>query len=186
MKITDRRVLIPRVIERGNLTEDDRAFLRRIQKQSGQTKYTAERRRLIRLLTDYAVTGPDGRFSPLDVCWAPSLEPEPLSAPSLAQDTSVATITPLHGMTARLYGSGDQYSVRFAGNLIVTNSRDPECDAARALKAMGVTGKLTMLDGVTGMPRTIINIEKAALYECVEGKNGPRFRKVQTRIAEAA
>jgi hypothetical protein len=57
---------------------------------------------------------------------------------------------------------GYRYSVIFRGKLLVERSRDPECDAARALVAKGITGKLTMLDGKTGKPRTIINIEKAA------------------------
>ena len=57
---------------------------------------------------------------------------------------------------------GYRYSVLFEGQLLVDRSRDPECDAARALVARGITGKLTMLDGKTGKPRTIIDIEKAA------------------------
>src|SRR4026209_346236 len=71
-------------------------------------------------------------------------------------------------LTARLHPNwvggrdGYRYSVICRGQLIVDRSRDPECDAARALKAMGHTGKLTMLDGKTGVRRRIINIEKAA------------------------
>src|SRR5262249_42791606 len=45
-------------------------------------------------------------------------------------------------------------------------SRDPECDAARALQAMNRTGVLVLLDrlpgGRSGKPRTIVNIKKAA------------------------
>jgi hypothetical protein len=48
------------------------------------------------------------------------------------------------------------------GKLLVERSRDPECDAARALLALGHTGKLTLCDGKTGIPRTIIDIERAA------------------------
>ena len=40
--------------------------------------------------------------------------------------------------------AGYLYSVIYEGRLIVERSRDPECDAARALIAKGVTGKLTM------------------------------------------
>jgi hypothetical protein len=47
---------------------------------------------------------------------------------------------------------GYRYSVIFRGKLLVENSRDPECDAARALLARGITGKLTMCDGKTGLP----------------------------------
>jgi hypothetical protein len=44
----------------------------------------------------------------------------------------------------------------------VEGSRDPECDAARSLLNQGYTGTLHMLDGKTGKPRTIIDIERAA------------------------
>ena len=69
--------------------------------------------------------------------------------------------------------TGYAYSVIFRGELIVDKSRDPECDAARALLARGHTGRLTMLDGKTGKPRTIINIEKAAKLRTVEPNRGP-------------
>ena len=87
-------------------------------------------------------------------------------------------------LTARLHPKwvggrdGYRYSVIFEGKLIVDRSRDAECDAARALVAMGRTGKLTMLDGKTGRPRTIIDIEKAAQRACTEGPHGPRFKTV--------
>ena len=54
------------------------------------------------------------------------------------------------------------YDVTYNGEMIVTDSRDPEPEAARALLAKGITGKLTILDAITGEPRTIIDIEKAA------------------------
>jgi hypothetical protein len=54
-------------------------------------------------------------------------------------------------LKARLHprwtSAGYRYSVIFRGKLLVERSRDPECDAARALVAKGITGKLTMLDG---------------------------------------
>ena len=54
---------------------------------------------------------------------------------------------------------GYRYSVMFDGKLLVERSRDPECDAARALLAQGITGKLTMCDGETGAlgPSSILN-----------------------------
>ena len=70
---------------------------------------------------------------------------------------------------------GYRYSVVFDGQLLVERSRDPECDAARALLAKGITGKLTLLDGKTGKPRTIIGIEKAARLKVKEGP--PRFEE---------
>ena len=73
---------------------------------------------------------------------------------------------------------GYRYSVLFDGQLLVERSRDPETDAARELLAKGVTGKLTLLDGKTGKPRTVINIEKAAkLVTTEENRSGLRFRK---------
>ena len=74
---------------------------------------------------------------------------------------------------------GYRYSVIFRGKLLVERSRDPECEAARALVAKGMTGKFTMLDGKTGKPRTIIDIELAARL-CV--KEGPlRFAPYESR-----
>ena len=82
-------------------------------------------------------------------------------------------------MKARLHGQGDRYSVIFDGKLLVDRSRDPECDAARVLLALGYMGTLHMLNGKTGIPRTIIDIEKAAGL-CV--KEGPlRFAPYESR-----
>ena len=87
-------------------------------------------------------------------------------------------------LTARLHPKwvggrdGYRYSVIFEGNLMGDRSRDAECDAARALVAMGHTSKLAMLDGKTGRPRTIIDVEKAAQRTCTEGPYGPRFKTV--------
>ena len=74
---------------------------------------------------------------------------------------------------------GYRYSVIFDGKLLVERSSDPECDAARALLTKCITGMLTMLDGKTGRPRTIIDIEQAARL-CV--KEGPlRFAPYENR-----
>ena len=74
---------------------------------------------------------------------------------------------------------GYRYSVIFRGELLVDRSRDPECDAARAPVAKGITGRLTMLDGKTGRPRTVIDIDRAAQL-CV--KEGPlRFAPNESR-----
>ena len=73
---------------------------------------------------------------------------------------------------------GYLYSVLFDGKLLVENSRDPEHDAARALFAKCITGKLTLCDGKTGTPRTTINIENAAkLTTSEEAKGGLHLRK---------
>ena len=59
------------------------------------------------------------------------------------------------------------YDVVFEGEIIVTDSRDPEHDLARALLARGIKGKVTLHDGPTRKPRTVVNIEKAAPW-CAE------------------
>ena len=49
---------------------------------------------------------------------------------------------------------------------------------------MGITGKLTMLEGKTGKPRTIIDIEKAARLTTEEGPRGPRFVKYRKTVVD--
>jgi hypothetical protein len=72
---------------------------------------------------------------------------------------------------------GYAYSVIFNGELIVERSHDPEHDAARALLAKGITGKLTMLDGKTGKPRTIIDIERASRWRTQDGRGALRRQR---------
>src|SRR5262245_10216929 len=106
-----------------------------------------------------------------------------------------ARVHPLQSKSGR-----EVYSVVFRGRLLVERSGDPECDAARALMAQGFTGKLHLSDaggfsvekklepwGVRyiytprpPMPRTIIDIEKAARLRTVETGNAPRFRRNET------
>ena len=81
---------------------------------------------------------------------------------------------------------GYRYSVLFDGKLLVDRSRDPECDAARALLAKGITGKLTLLDGKTGIPRTVIDIEKAATKTVEEGPGPPRLRNYRERCGSSS
>ena len=80
-------------------------------------------------------------------------------------------------LTAELFTIDNRYNVTFQGELVVEGSRDPECDLARVLDSRGYTGKVTMLDGRSGKPRTIIIIQKAAKVTAVEGPNGPKFVK---------
>jgi hypothetical protein len=63
--------------------------------------------------------------------------------------------------------SGYVWSVICDGELLVSRSTTPEFDAARALLAKGITGKLTLLDGKTGRPRLTLDIEK-----CAEARSG--------------
>jgi hypothetical protein len=73
--------------------------------------------------------------------------------------------------------AGYVYSVICEGQLLVSRSLDPGCDAARALSAQGITGKLILLDGKTGKPRITIDVEKAAkLTVSEESRDGLRLR----------
>ena len=74
------------------------------------------------------------------------------------------------------------YDVVFSGETIVTDSRDPDHDLARALLASGIKGKVTMHDGNTGKPRTVINIEKAAKW-CADSNGKPYRWKPYERAA---
>src|SRR5262245_9907142 len=86
-------------------------------------------------------------------------------------------------LRARLHPlANGRYSILFDGKLLVSGSRDPECDSARALLAQGITGKLTLCDGKTGRPRAIIDIEKAAKLTVEEGPHGPHFVRHRTVV----
>jgi hypothetical protein len=96
---------------------------------------------------------------------------------------------------------GYHYNVLFDGKLLIERSRDPECDAARALLGKGVTGKLHLSDAggfsvkrkpapwgiryiYTSRPpmlRAIIDIETAAKLTVEETGGIPRFRKYRQR-----
>ena len=65
------------------------------------------------------------------------------------------------------------YDVVFDGELLVTDSRDPEHDLARVLVTRGLTGEVTIYDANTGKPRTVVDIERAAPW-CV-GSNLDRY-----------
>ena len=70
------------------------------------------------------------------------------------------------------------YDIVVDGRLVVCDSHDPECDLARALLAEGIAGAVALHDAVTGKPRVVINIEKAAKLTVEESRTrGPRFSK---------
>jgi hypothetical protein len=73
--------------------------------------------------------------------------------------------------------AGYVYSIIYDGELLVERSPAPEGDAARALKAKGITGKLTLLDGKTGKPRIRIDIEKMAKLTVREDQHRMRFAR---------
>src|SRR5262249_28483886 len=58
--------------------------------------------------------------------------------------------------------AGRRWDVEFEGEVLVRGSKDAECDLARALLAKGISGTVTVLDGASGRPRCIVNIEAAA------------------------
>jgi hypothetical protein len=62
-----------------------------------------------------------------------------------------------------------RYSVEFRGEIVVSNSRDPECDLARVLLDRGFIGTVRVLDDVTGRHRSTVRIELAALLCTREG-----------------
>lgn len=77
-----------------------------------------------------------------------------------------------------------RWSVSFRGELVVEDSRNPECDLAKVLLARGFAGWVAILDEKTGRPRSFVDIRKAALHRTVEGRSYPKFRSV--RAAERA
>jgi hypothetical protein len=66
------------------------------------------------------------------------------------------------------------YRVTYLGEVVVRDSRDPEHSLARALQARGLHGLIQIIDGKTGMTRSIINIDVAAGW-CV-GSNLERYK----------
>src|SRR6476469_4205584 len=74
--------------------------------------------------------------------------------------------------------------VVFDGEIIVTDSRDPEHDLARALLAQGIKGNVTLHDGPTRKPRTVVNIEKAAPW-CV-GSNLERDKRKAPEVTDSS
>src|SRR5262245_60741315 len=66
--------------------------------------------------------------------------------------------TPELGASGMPYS--DRYNVVFVGEIIVERSRDPETELARALLDRGHTGTVSMLDGLTGKPRTLSTLRR--------------------------
>ena len=72
----------------------------------------------------------------------------------------------------------------FDGEIIVSDSRDPEHDLARALLAQGIKDNVTLHDGSTRKPRTVVNIEKAAPW-CV-GSNLERYKWKAPEVSDSS
>jgi hypothetical protein len=108
----------------------------------------------------------------------PEYQETPFQAPRCYPTPLTAYLTANRPLEGNHRESWYLYDVEFDGELIVKNSKDAECDAARALLAKGITGKITVVDAKTGKPRTIVNIEKAAKVTVSETQShGPRFVK---------
>jgi hypothetical protein len=69
-------------------------------------------------------------------------------------------------------GAGYRYDVLLGDEVIVSRSRDPEHDTARALHARGFRGKFRTIDFTTGKPRMIVDIVKASRLRVVERDDG--------------
>src|SRR6185295_12170229 len=67
--------------------------------------------------------------------------------------------------------------VSIDGLRIVEDSRDPECDAARALLARNITGVVKLLDANTGAHRSTVNIDKAARLRTYDDSRGLGFER---------
>jgi hypothetical protein len=76
-----------------------------------------------------------------------------------------------------------RWSVAYAGAVIVASSPDPEHDAARALLALGLTGRMeTWSEGRTS-PRVIGDIERMAGFRMTE-EDQQGLRRVKWRPDE--
>ena len=78
-----------------------------------------------------------------------------------------------------------RYAVEFEGKIVVDSSTDPEHDLARVLQGRGISGVVTMLDGITKRPRTIVLIDKAAKVSAYDGTNRLHVRKYKPRPERA-
>jgi hypothetical protein len=88
----------------------------------------------------------------------------------------IATVTAKRPPEGNHRESWYLYDIEFEGELVVRDSKDPECELARALRARGVTGTVTLVDA--NGPRITINIEKCAKLTVRETRShGPRFVK---------
>jgi hypothetical protein len=69
-------------------------------------------------------------------------------------------------------GVGYRYDVTLADEVIVRRSRDPGHDAARVLHSRGRAGSFRTIDFLTGKPRMIYDIAKAAKVSVIDRSDG--------------
>jgi hypothetical protein len=86
-------------------------------------------------------------------------------------------------------GASGLYDLTLDGELLVSRSRDPEHDAARALRDRGYTGKFWTVDAKTGSRRMLVDIAKAARLTVIDGAAGlsvKRWRPFPKGISRGA
>ena len=67
-----------------------------------------------------------------------------------------------------------RYNVVVDGETVVRGAKDPEHELARKLLARGITGPVQTLDGLSGEPRMLFDIETEAPVSVVDGQDGLR------------
>lgn len=75
---------------------------------------------------------------------------------------------------------GPFFDASYEGRVIVVGSTEPCLDAARALKARGLTGRLEMWDTVLPYCRFYADIDKVAGLTVREGNEAPRLVKFES------
>jgi hypothetical protein len=78
---------------------------------------------------------------------------------------------------------GQHYSVHHDGTLLLASTRLPEFDAARALQAKGLSGRLEVWRKGANHLAMFLDIQKAAALSIEESdKTGPRITRWQPRL----
>jgi hypothetical protein len=76
---------------------------------------------------------------------------------------------------------GPLFDASYEGQIIVLGTTEPCLDAARVLKAWGLSGRLEMWDTILPSYRFQTDIDKAAGLTIEEGDSLPRLRKYRVR-----
>ena len=99
------------------------------------------------------------------------------AVPRRYDDTHTASLTAKRSPEGKHREGWYLCDVEFDGQIVVTNSKNAECDLARVLLARGIKGMVTVFDAITGKPRTIVNEKAAKLAVLETRRHGPRFVK---------
>lgn len=71
--------------------------------------------------------------------------------------------------------SPNTYTVWYKGDVLITNSRNPEFDACRVLLERGITGRLITRHKGSNVISFVLDIQKGAELTVLEGRGRPRF-----------